>query len=117
MSILGKTFAQTSEKTGLKMKADLAIARDFPTSFEFQTFLINLYLKDFKFYQSYSRTLIGYLEHNPDDLPELELVENKTILSTINAMYFERDRLEYEQQDRELKDIQAYLESITKKCK
>jgi len=117
MSILGKTFAQTSEKTGLKMKADLAIASDFPTSFDFQIFLINLYLKDFKFYQSYSRTLISYLEQNPDDLTQIELVENKTILSTISAMYFERDRENFEQQDRELKDIQTYLESITKKCK
>lgn len=114
---LGRTFNAISRKTGKIIGRPLLIARSFPSSFEYQQFLISLYLQDFDYYRTYTLLLKGYLEGNLDNLPDTEILENKTILSTINAMYFVRDREDYEQQEREHLEMQQFIQSLTKEQK
>lgn len=114
---LGRTFNAISRKTGKVIGRPLAIARLFPSSFEYQQFLISLYMQDFDYYRTYTLLLIGYLEGNLDNLPDSEILENKTILSTINAMYFVRDRENYEQQESEHQALQEFIQSLSTKQK
>lgn len=114
---LGRVFKTKSRKTGGTIGKPLAIARSFENTFEYAQFLISLYLKEFDYYQTYTFLLLGYLNGNPDHLPDAEILENKTVLNTINAMYFVRDREQYEQQEREHLEMQQFIQSLTKKQK
>ena len=114
---LGKTFTAKSRRTGRTIGKELAIASSFPSTLDFQMFLINLYLQDFDYYKTYTKLLTGYLNSNPDGLPYHEILQNATILSTINAMYLVRDREDYEQQEKEHLEMQDFIQSLTKKQK
>lgn len=114
---LGKTFEIKSRRTGQIVSKKLAIASSFPTVLEYQTFLIELYLKDIDYYKTYTTLILGYLISNPDDLPHIDILQNTTIISTINTMYLLRDKEEYEKQEQEHLEMQQFIQSLTKKQK
>lgn len=115
MHYIGKNINIKSSRTGKVVALDMVISRCFPSAFEYQQFLLNLYIKDFGVYQAYSQILLMYLFTNPNGLSEIEIVENKTILSTINAMYVVRDRTEFEAQQLAHLEMQEFIGSLTKK--
>lgn len=77
MEYIGRTLAIKSERTGRVESIAVLIARSFPSSFDFQVFLIELYLKDFGVYQTYTMFLDMYLTANQDNLPDDEILENR----------------------------------------
>lgn len=117
MEYIGRTLAIKSERTGRVESIAVLIARCFPSSFDFQVFLIELYLKDFGVYQTYTMFLDMYLTANQDNLPDDEILENRTILSTINAMYFVRDREQMEMDNLAHLEMQEFIKSLSTKQK
>lgn len=117
MEFLGKTITLTSKKTGKKMTREFAIASSFPNSFEYQQFLITLYMEDYTFYQTYSNLILMFLNVPGNNLSEIEIVENATILSTINAMFIVRDRLDFENEQIEHIEMQNFIKGLSTKQK
>ena len=117
MQFVGRTINITSERTGKVVNLDFAISSCFPSSFEYQQFLISLYMKDYGVYQAYSKLLLMYLTANPNQLSESEILENKTIISTINAMFIVRDRQDKEDEKLAHYEMQAFINTLTKKQK
>lgn len=117
MEILGTEIIMTSSKTGMRVKQDFMIARCSPSSFAFQKFLIELYMKDFEFYKVYTELILMYLSGNPNGLTEAEILENKTIISTIAAMHIVRDKEQYEKDLLEHTKLQDYVNKLNKKQK
>ena len=111
---IGKYITRTSSRTGKKISYPLLLARSFDTGFEFQMFMMEIYTKDYGYYQIYAKTLADYLRANPDNLPEIEIVENAAVLSTINAMFFVRDRVMIEMQHKAHLEMQEFIQSLTK---
>ncbi|HAU4290852.1 TPA: hypothetical protein ACQVKY_005456 [Serratia marcescens] len=117
MGYIGRTINIKSARTGRVASPVLCISRCFPSSFEFAQFLISLYMKDYGVYQIYTKFLGIYLTANQDNLPEDEILENRTILSTINAMYMVRDREQMEQDELAHKEMQEFINSLSTKHK
>lgn len=116
-SFIGRQIQFISKRTGRIVTLDLALASSFPTPKDFQVFLLELYMKDFGVYQVYSQFLLVYLNSEPSNLSKAEILENKTILSTIDAMFMVRDRDDFEQQEQEHRDLEQFIHSLAYKQK
>lgn len=92
MEYIGRTLAIKSERTGRVESIAVLIARCFPSSFDFQVFLIELYLKDFGVYQTYTMFLDMYLTANQDNLPDDEILEQNNPLNNQCHVFCQRQR-------------------------
>jgi hypothetical protein len=116
-NFIGRTIQIISKRTGRVVNLDLAIASCYPTPKDFQIFLIDLYMKDFGVYQAYSQIMLMYLNTEPKELNKSEILENKTIFSTIEAMFTVRDMHDKERERQEHEEMQEFIFSLTNKQK
>jgi len=113
MKHLQRNIAITSKRTGRVVRLDMTISRSWGGPNEFQEFLIRLYMKDFSVYQTYSQLLFLYLTKNPDNLPAIEIMENLTVLSTIQVMFMVRDMDDKAQENLEHQEMQEFIQSLS----
>lgn len=114
MKNLRRNIAITSKRTGRVVRLDMLIARNYQSPHDFQEFLIRLYMYDFSVYQAYSQLLFLYLSKNPDNLPAIEIMENLTVLSTIQVMFMVRDMHDKAQENLEHQEMQEFIQSLSK---
>lgn len=116
-NFIGRTIPIISKRTGRVVNLDIAVSSCYPTQQDFQAFLLNLYMKDFGVYQAYSQLLLAYLSTEPRGMSEIEIAENKAILTTINTMYLVRDRIDKEMEQLAHKEMQEFIQSLSTKQK
>lgn len=117
MNIIGKTLTRTSKRTGRVIKNRLLLSSDFDTPLDYQIFLIEIYQSDIAYYKEYSDILYQYIQLENNNLTLEEIIENQTILSTIQAMHIVRDKKQYDEEIKSLNEYQQFIHSLLLKSK
>lgn len=117
MTILGKLFVGSSKKTGMIIKHKVLLSIHFNNTYDYQKFLIQIYMKDYSYYKQYSDILKLYLESDECNLTEKQKSENRLIFSVIDAMYEVRDKNIQEEENKIHIEYQEFISSLLIKNK
>ncbi|WP_374553342.1 hypothetical protein [Aquitalea pelogenes] len=113
----GDKIGMTNPRTGLKQEATFLIASDFQHPREFSKYLAEIYLNNYNLFREYAIHLFEYLKDKDNNLSELDVMENKSIVHGVNGFYFARDKEIFEQQEKEQKEFCKFFNKIIDKKK
>ncbi|MBY0292206.1 MAG: hypothetical protein K2W92_02825 [Alphaproteobacteria bacterium] len=113
----GDKVSMTNPRTGLNDEVKFLISSDFDHPRIFSTYLVEIYLNNHKLFKEYVVMLFEFLKERNNNLTELEILENKSIVHGINGFYFARDKEVFEEEEKKHKEFSQFFSAIIEKRK